>query len=193
MKKIALDLDGVVFDTENLYRVYTEIYDVEHFKSDNIIDNTSRMFQNRYSWNEKDFTDFYNIYSQEILKNAHEMTGFSVVLKKLINHFEFVVITARKDNELKFASDFFKSLNINIDIYNNCSKIDKCLELNVDYIIDDEPSTCTEASKKGIVGIYLKNNASNYLKENDYLKNVHNWGEIYKYLMLGDKNENKNR
>ena len=26
MKKIALDLDGVVFDSENLYRVYTEIY-----------------------------------------------------------------------------------------------------------------------------------------------------------------------
>lgn len=24
MKKIALDLDGVVFDSENLYRVYTE-------------------------------------------------------------------------------------------------------------------------------------------------------------------------
>ena len=29
MKTIALDLDGVVFDSENLYRVYTEIYDVE--------------------------------------------------------------------------------------------------------------------------------------------------------------------
>ena len=28
MEKIALDLDGVVFDSENLYRVYTEIYDV---------------------------------------------------------------------------------------------------------------------------------------------------------------------
>ena len=28
MKKIALDLDGVVFDSENLFRVYTEIYDI---------------------------------------------------------------------------------------------------------------------------------------------------------------------
>ena len=27
MKKIAFDLDGEVFDSENLYRVYTEIYD----------------------------------------------------------------------------------------------------------------------------------------------------------------------
>lgn len=32
MKKIALDLDGVVFDSENLYRVYTEIYDAEKQK-----------------------------------------------------------------------------------------------------------------------------------------------------------------
>lgn len=32
MKKIALDLDGVVFDSENLYRVYTEIYDTENIK-----------------------------------------------------------------------------------------------------------------------------------------------------------------
>lgn len=28
-KKLALDLDGVVFDSENLYRVYTEMYDVD--------------------------------------------------------------------------------------------------------------------------------------------------------------------
>ena len=29
MKKIAIDLDGVVFDSENLFRVYTEIYDAD--------------------------------------------------------------------------------------------------------------------------------------------------------------------
>ena len=36
MKKIALDLDGVVFDSENLYRVYTEIYDTDVNKKDTI-------------------------------------------------------------------------------------------------------------------------------------------------------------
>lgn len=55
MKKIALDLDGVVFDSENLYRVYTEIYDVNKFNSDNLIDNTQRLFQNRYNWEEEEF------------------------------------------------------------------------------------------------------------------------------------------
>ena len=45
MKKIALDLDGVVFDSENLYRVYAEMYDIDKFKCDNLIDNSPRTFQ----------------------------------------------------------------------------------------------------------------------------------------------------
>jgi hypothetical protein len=54
MKKIALDLDGVIFDSENLYRVYTEIYDTDINKQDTIIDNTQRIFQKRYNWSEEE-------------------------------------------------------------------------------------------------------------------------------------------
>lgn len=55
MKKIALDLDGVVFDSENLYRVYTEIYDTDNNKKDTIIDNSQRIFQKRYNWSQEGF------------------------------------------------------------------------------------------------------------------------------------------
>ena len=89
-----------------------------------------------------------------------------------------------------FAKDFFESLNINLDIYNNCLKIEKCLELGIDFIIDDDPITCLEASQNNIKALYFKNNASDCLEENEYLKNVHNWGEIYKYFMLGGNYEN---
>ena len=51
-KKLALDLDGVVFDSENLYRVYTEMYDVDVKKGNNIINNSERIFQKRYNWDE---------------------------------------------------------------------------------------------------------------------------------------------
>ena len=60
MKKIALDLDGVVFDSENLYRVYTEIYDTDNNKKDTIIDNSQRIFQKRYNWSQEEFQKFYN-------------------------------------------------------------------------------------------------------------------------------------
>ena len=53
-KKLALDLDGVVFDSENLYRVYTEMYDVDVKKGNNIINNSERTFQKRYNWDENE-------------------------------------------------------------------------------------------------------------------------------------------
>lgn len=94
-KKLALDLDGVVFDSENLYRVYTEMYDVDVKKGNNIINNSERTFQKRYNWDENEFS----------------------------------------------------------------------------------------ASNNNIHALYFKNNASDKLEENEYIKNVNNWGEVYKYLI----------
>ena len=38
--KIGIDLDGVVFDTEKEYRVYTELYDMLVLKQNSKIDNS---------------------------------------------------------------------------------------------------------------------------------------------------------
>lgn len=191
MKKIALDLDGVVFDSENLYRVYTEIYDVEHFKKDSLIDNTQRVYQKRYSWTDDESKEFYDAYAHEVLKNASIMVGADIVLKKLSKKYELLVITSRGAEEVKYAKDFFNDIELsNIKIYNGqISKIDKLIQEDVDYIIDDDENICVNASKNNIHAIYFKNNASDRIRENKYLKVVNNWGEIYKYLMLyeGDK------
>jgi hypothetical protein len=74
VKKVALDLDGVVFDSENLYRVYTEIYDVEKNKKDTIIDNTQRIFQKKCNWTEEKFKEFYNENAEKVLTTANFMT-----------------------------------------------------------------------------------------------------------------------
>ena len=92
-KKIALDLDGVVFDSENLYRFYTEIYDVDVNKKDNIVDNGKRTFQKRYNWEEKAFRDFYNKYAPIVLKEANIMTGAEIVIPKLIKYFDIIIVT----------------------------------------------------------------------------------------------------
>ena len=89
MKKIALDLDGVVFDSENLYRVYTEIYDTDNNKKDTIIDNSQRTFQKRYNWSQEEFQKFYNDYTEKILTSANIMTGADIVINKLKDRFEF--------------------------------------------------------------------------------------------------------
>lgn len=186
MKKIAIDLDGVVFDTENLYRVYTEIYDVDNFKKDSLVDNTQRIYQKRYNWSEEENIKFYNMYSSEILKNGNVMPGADLVLKKLSLDYELIVVTSRNDEEVEYAKQFFSSIGLsNIKIINGqIKKIDKLLEENVDYMIDDDASISLECSKNNICALYFKNNASDRLEENDYLKVVHNWGEIYKFIIL---------
>lgn len=186
MKKIAIDLDGVIFDSENLYRIYTEIYDTEIFKKDNIIDNEKRVFQKRYNWEENEFKKFYQKYAPIILKSASLMTGVDIVLPKLNEKFELIIVTARSDKEVEYAIDKLKQIGLDkIKIFNNeHHKTDRLIQEHIDYIIDDDETICKTAAQNNIHALYFKNNASPKLIENAYLKNVHNWGEIYKYLFL---------
>lgn len=185
-KKLVLDLDGVVFDSENLYRVYTEIYDVDVKKGNNIINNSERTFQKRYNWDKSEFSEFYNKYSKIILEKANIMSGAEIVIKKLLEYFDIIIVTARSDEEMKYALEKFEKVNLNsVKIYNNeHKKIDKFLEEKVDYIIDDDNIICINASNNNIHALYFKNSASDKLEENEYIKNVNNWGEIYRYLMM---------
>ena len=185
-KKLVLDLDGVVFDSENLYRVYTEIYDVDVKKGNNIINNSERTFQKRYNWDKSEFSEFYNKYSKIILEKANIMSGAEIVIKKLLEYFDIIIVTARSDEEMKYALEKFEKVNLNsVKIYNNeHKKIDKFLEEKVDYIIDDDNIICINASNNNIHALYFKNSASDKLEENEYIKNVNNWGEIYRYLIM---------
>ena len=185
MKKIALDLDGVVFDSENLYRVYTEIYDTDNNKKDTIIDNSQRIFQKRYNWSKEEFQKFYNDNAKKVLSSANVMTGADIVLNKLKGKFEFIIVTSRNDFETEIAKEKFKELGLeNVKIFNNeHNKIDRLIKENVDYIIDDDDTICINAANNNVCALYFKNNASNRIDKENII-NVNNWGEIYKYLIL---------
>lgn len=189
-KKIALDLDGVVFDSENLFRVYSEIYDTDVNKKDSLIDNSQRTFQKRYSWSEEESKIFYNKYAEKIIRDSNLMPGADIVLNKLKDKYEFIVVTSRNDLErdialLKFAEFGF----INIKVFNNeHHKIDRYVEEKVDIVIDDDPIICSNAADEGICSLFFKNNASNKVEKTGVI-NVNNWGEIYKYLMLKESSE----
>ncbi len=191
-KKIALDLDGVVFDSETLYRVYTEIYDIDKFHKNSLIDNKKRTFQERYSWDKETQGRFYKEYASTVLKSANIMSGAEVVLKRLLKHqaYEFIIVTARSEAEIQICKNKLAEIGLaNIKIYHSkIKKIDTLIEEHIDVIIDDDEKICKEASNHSIKALYFKNAATNEITDNEYLKTVNNWGEIYKYLIL---NENK--
>ena len=45
--KIGVDLDGVIFDSEKEYRVYSELYDIIELKQNNKVNNQEIKFQDR--------------------------------------------------------------------------------------------------------------------------------------------------
>ncbi len=188
MKKIALDLDGVIFDSENLYRVYTEIYDTDINKKDTIIDNTQRLFQKRYNWSKEECNKIYSEIKEDVIKNANIVTGVEIVLKKLMDKFEFIIVTARDDFETELSREKLNQIGLgNIKIFNNERyKIDRLINEKVDYIIDDDADICANAADNNIYALYLKNNAANRINKEKVI-NVNNWGEIYKYLVFSYK------
>lgn len=187
MKKIALDLDGVVFDSENLYRVYTEIYDVDILKGDFIKNNEERTHFNRYNWTDFHNKKFYEKYSKIVLTNAPLKTGIDIVLPKLKENFEFIIITSRSEEEVNYGMNKLKEIGLNnVKIYfNEHHKINRLKKEKCDYIIDDDKDICLNAKQNNIKSIYFKNSASSIVKE---LVTVNNWGEIYKFLMFKEGN-----
>jgi hypothetical protein len=57
-----------------------------------------------------------------------------------------------------------------------------CKQEKIDIMIDDYYKTCKQISDEKIKTLYLRESASYELEENEYLKEVHNWGEIYRYI-----------
>ena len=50
--RIGIDLDGVIFDSEKLYRIYSELYDIQDLKKNSLKNNKEIRFQDRYSWSD---------------------------------------------------------------------------------------------------------------------------------------------
>ena len=57
-KTIAIDLDGVIFDTERYFRVASEIEYINNYGLNNKVDNRNVRFQDRYNW-DKEFIESF--------------------------------------------------------------------------------------------------------------------------------------
>ena len=187
--KIGIDLDGVVFDSEKEYRVYSELYDVIDLKKNSKINNRELKFQKRFKWTEKEIQGFIEKYHKQIVVKSNYMPGAKEVLKllKAEGHL-LVLITARggiNKDMIKITEERFK--NEGMEIFDKFywateNKDEVCVKENIDIMIDDSYDKCESIAKSKIKTIYLKDAPSYDLEENDYIKVLYNWGEIYRYI-----------
>jgi len=186
--KIGIDLDGVVIDSETTFRTYEEIFDIDILKGNNLINKKEPKFQARYNWTNEQEKEFIEKYFMTVSKESNLMSGFVGIynLLKEQGH-EFVVITARGGFIKEMKDDAIRLLeenNIKFDKYywNVEDKLEICKNEKVDIMIDDDWKIIKRLADNEVKTLYFRDTNLMKLEENQYIKEVNNWGEIYRYI-----------
>lgn len=186
--KIGIDLDGVVIDSETTFRTYEEIFDIDILKENNLINRKEPKFQSRYNWTSNQEKEFIEKYFLKVSRESGLMSGFIAIYDLLEKQgHEFVVITARGGYVKEMKDDAIRLLeenNIKFDKYywNVEDKLEICKKEKVDIMIDDDWNIIKKLAENKIRTLYFRDTNLMILEENKYIKEVNNWGEIYRYI-----------
>lgn len=186
---IGLDIDGVILDTEKEYKLEAELYDIKLGKN-HLRDKSSQIEDGRYSWTKEQREDFEKNWIK-VARKAPLMPGSISIIKMLQKEgHKIVIITGRDESYKKQTEKTFEENNLKFSkIYygQQDSKLKACKEENVDIMIDDNYNHAEELSKNKILTLYFRDTNMRKLDESKYLREVNNWGEVYKFIY------NKNR
>lgn len=186
--KIGIDIDGVILDYERILKTYGDLYDFIELKKDGIVNRNEHYLRNRYDWTEEERMNFVNKYFLELSKNTPLIPGAKTVismLKKEGN--ELIIISARGGMIEKMkdvALEKFKEEKISFNKYywKQDDKLEVAKKEKIDVMIDDSYDVCKKLSSNKIKTIYFRDKDMKLLEQNEYLKEVSNWGEIYRYI-----------
>lgn len=186
--KIGIDIDGVILDYERVLKTYGDLYDFIELKKNGIINRHEHYLRNRYDWTEEERMNFVNKYFLKLSKQTHLIPGAKDVINMLQKEgHELIVISARGGmvKEMKdVAIEKFEEENIKFSKYywKQNDKLEVAKKEKIDYMIDDAYHVCKKLSENGIKTIYFRDKEMKKLEQNEYLKEVSNWGEIYRTI-----------
>lgn len=187
---IGLDVDGVIFNTEELLSIYAEIYDIETFNKDSMVNPYEYYKETQYDWDKAHSDEFLQKYLLKSTIDSTFIAGAILIIKKLKEQgHKITIISARgKDypEMIPLLENRFKEAGLEFDkiFWKISDKLSICKQENIDVMVDDRPSTCVKLSDNNINTLYLKNESRVDLNNNEYLTTVKNWGEIYKRILL---------
>ena len=192
--KIGIDIDGVILDYERVLKTYGDLYDFIELKKDGIINRNEHYLRNRYNWTEEERNNFINKYFLKLSKQTNLIPGAKEVINMLQNEgHELIVISARGGTieEMKdVAIEKFNEEHISFNKYywKQVDKLEVSQKEKIDYMIDDSYDVCKRLSENGIKSIYFRDKEMKKLEQNEFLREVSNWGEIYRIIKENYKN-----
>lgn len=186
--KIGIDIDGVILDYERMLKTYGDLYDFIELKKNGIINRNEHYLRNRYNWTEEERMNFVNKYFLKLSKQTPLIPGAKDVINMLQKEGnDLIVISARGGmvEEMKdVAIQKFNEEGISFNKYywKQDDKLKVAQKEHIDFMIDDSYDVCKKLSENGIKTIYFRDKEMKKLEQNEYLKEVSNWGEIYRYI-----------
>lgn len=180
---IGLDIDGVVYQTESLYRDYSEKYN-KLIGGKNIKDDELKV-EKRYDWSDEQVKSFIESTYEVIELTAPLYANARDVLARLKQSHKIVFITSRGlcgDKEAEITKQRFQKDNIPFDkiIFSQRSKVRACKELNIDIMIDDNPHVLDELYDNNVNCLYFRD-LRNKSCDNTVME-VYSWQEIEKCI-----------
>ena len=186
--KIGIDIDGVILDYQRVLNTYGDLYDFIELKKDGIVSKNELYLRKKYNWTDEERMNFVNKYFLKLSKQTPLIPGAKDVINMLKNEEnELIIISARGGmiEEMKdVAINKFEKEGLSFDKYywKQEDKLDVAKKEKIDVMIDDSYDVCKKLSSNGIKTIYFREKDMKKLEENENLKEVSNWGEIYRYI-----------
>ena len=186
--KIGIDIDGVILDYERVLKTYGDLYDFIELKKDGIINRNEHYLRNRYDWTDEERKNFINKYFLKLSKETPLIPGAKDVIDMLQKEGnELIMISARGGmiEEMKdVAIEKFNEEGISFNKYywKQDDKLEVAKNEKIDVMIDDSYDVCRKLSSNGIKTIYFRDKEMKILEQNENLKEISNWGEIYRYI-----------
>lgn len=192
--KIGIDLDGVVIDSETTFRTYEEIFAIEELNNKKIVNSEEPKYQQRYDWSKEEQEKFNNKYLLKAAQESNLMSGFLAIYEKLKNlGHEMIVITARGGFFEEMKDDAIRLLNENGIVFDKYywkveNKLEICQKENIDIMIDDDHRIIKQISDAKIKTLYFRDTNLKILPETEFIYEVNNWGDVYRYFCSLERN-----
>lgn len=185
--RIAVDLDGVVFDSEMYFMTMGEIYDCKELKGNHIVCPDEGRVQEKFNWSPGEVEEYVRRYA--CTEEFSVMPGAALVIGELKKNPENAVyiVSARgqySEQEILIARKKLETAGIRADGYYWCCK-DKaafCAENKIDVIIDDNFYLDEPLRGMDTVFIHFHMVGKRKPEKRQKLYSVQHWGEVYRVL-----------
>ena len=190
--RIGVDIDNVISTfNEELLEEYIK-HNEELGYSNKINEDADYITRGMFNWAEGEVEAFYRDNIERIVNKLSVKDGAKEYIDKLKNDGHSIYIITGRDNgehsdpynnTKKWLDDnaiyYDKFILTNAYKNDEHGKSEKCIENNVDIMIDDSVHICRDCIDYGITTLLMD---TPYNKQINNIPRVHNWKEIYEYI-----------